>query len=272
MMGTTAQMAALVCHFNARQKGVRSHFSDSHSTTKFCEHVHFLKRGDIFPDTWNIIARTPEDWINCESRPGLQAWLLHRTTDSSGLSDRMSAGFIGGGGEWSIALAKDHFAHLWASNWQVGDRQSASDQKVWRVQYANLASISSFSRPEGRPIESIHSALNALLQEIESFAAHQQLNGFANAFASARNCLVAPDPLSLVFHNDLVPDGAISLAGRQLLAAAQAAWVFGGMGSWNDQGFEGADGTEYERLSDTLFALLNESICAATNSMNAGVA
>jgi hypothetical protein len=39
------------------------------------------------------------------------------------------------------------------------------------------------------------------------------------------------------------------------------------MGSWNDQGFESAaDRAEYQRLSDSLFAKLCESICAAVNS------
>ena len=52
----------------------------------------------------------------------------------------------------------------------------------------------------------------------------------------------------------------------QLLGAAQAAWIFGAMGSWNDLGFEGDDQVLYERLSEDLYQLLNAAIVAAANA------
>jgi hypothetical protein len=53
-----------------------------------------------------------------------------------------------------------------------------------------------------------------------------------------------------------------------MLKAAMSAWVFGGMGSWNDMGFPGETQKEYEQVSDKLFDLLNESMeAAATSSM-----
>jgi hypothetical protein len=57
----------------------------------------------------------------------------------------------------------------------------------------------------------------------------------------------------------------LSLPSQQLLAACEAAWLFGGRGSWNDQGFEGTAQLRYEALSDELFALLNRAICVAVN-------
>ncbi len=51
-----------------------------------------------------------------------------------------------------------------------------------------------------------------------------------------------------------------------LLDTCQSAWVFGGMGSWNDMGFEGADQGEYDRVSEQLFAVLNETIQIAANA------
>jgi hypothetical protein len=50
------------------------------------------------------------------------------------------------------------------------------------------------------------------------------------------------------------------------LDACQSAWVFGGMGSWNDMGFEGADQKEYDHVSEQLFAALNETIQAAVDA------
>ena len=65
---------------------------------------------------------------------------------------------------------------------------------------------------------------------------------------------------------DLARGGRLPLDARQILGAAQAAWVFGGMGSWNDLGFEGHAQDEYTALSDELFSLLNQAICEAANS------
>src|SRR5258706_16035148 len=50
------------------------------------------------------------------------------------------------------------------------------------------------------------------------------------------------------------------LMGKCMPRAAMSAWVFGGMGLWNDLGFDGADGQEYERVSETLFTIINEAI------------
>jgi hypothetical protein len=45
--------------------------------------------------------------------------------------------------------------------------------------------------------------------------------------------------------------------------------VFGGMGSWNDMGFEGSDQREYDRVSELLFTALNETIQTAANASSA---
>ena len=67
------------------------------------------------------------------------------------------------------------------------------------------------------------------------------------------------------YHKDLIPDGAASGLATCLLDACQSAWVFGGMGSWNDMSFEGVDPTEYDRVSEQLFSTLNETIQTAAN-------
>ena len=51
-----------------------------------------------------------------------------------------------------------------------------------------------------------------------------------------------------------------------MLKASMSAWVFGGMGSWNDMGFGGATQQEYEKVSEQLFDVLNEAIGVAASS------
>lgn len=45
-----------------------------------------------------------------------------------------------------------------------------------------------------------------------------------------------------------------------------SAWVFGGMGSWDDMGFAGEAQKEYETVSKKLFQTLNEAIAVAASS------
>jgi hypothetical protein len=65
---------------------------------------------------------------------------------------------------------------------------------------------------------------------------------------------------------ELAPDSSLPPSAAQLLSTVQAAWVFGGMGSWNDLGFDGEDQKLYEHLSDELYQLLNAAIIAAVNA------
>jgi hypothetical protein len=67
-------------------------------------------------------------------------------------------------------------------------------------------------------------------------------------------------------HKDLVVNGIAPELATCLLDACQSAWVFGGMGSWNDMSFEGGDQAEYDRVSERLFAVLNETIQIAANA------
>ena len=60
----------------------------------------------------------------------------------------------------------------------------------------------------------------------------------------------------------------IATAGRaqQLAAMAARAWVFGGMGSWNDLGFElRAVEAEYDEVSRNLYAAVLLALLASAN-------
>ncbi len=249
MVGPTAQLVALACHFNAAARGLSfGHFFPSNSTARFCESIRF---GD---------APTPDEWLAREAQPGRRALVAHQCFEDPGAC-RTSAGMIGGGGRWQLQIASAGRTDVWESHWQVGNRD-APERRIWRVSYA----------PAGNPIppaldppDAVLSNLQKTLAEALAFCTTHCLGGFAVRFSTAAECLASADPFSLVFHRDLAPAGLLSLPSQQLLAACQAAWVFGGMGSWNDQGFEGATQLRYEALSNELFALLNRAICAAIN-------
>jgi hypothetical protein len=84
-------------------------------------------------------------------------------------------------------------------------------------------------------------------------------------FAKARRQLTDPIPSPVIA--DILPASGYQLEARQLIAGCTHAWVFGGMGSWNNLGFsDKALQVEYNRLSDDLYDCVKLASAAATNS------
>ena len=273
MDGSTAQIVALTCHLNARRRGIQSpRFFPDNSTCQFCESIRFLRerRKRFFrAREWHVVAQTPDDWLDSMAADGFsRAVLLHRETKDPQLPDRMSAAFVGGGGRWLLSLERNGRADYWEAGWGPGNRKAA-DRRIWRVQYALVAERATVS-PATVVVDGLVVQLTETLQEIEAFARKHGLDRFADSFSTAQTCLSSDDPFTLVYHRDLAPEGALNLAGARLLACSQAAWVFGGMGSWNDLVFDGDDHDMYESLSDGLFDLLNLAICAGANQTAVG--
>jgi hypothetical protein len=66
---------------------------------------------------------------------------------------------------------------------------------------------------------------------------------------------------------DALPEVAYSPQSRRLLTIAARAWVFGGMGSWNDLSFEDRDAQgRYEKVSEDLYRSVLAALVAATNA------
>jgi len=181
------------------------------------------------------------------------------------LSDRMSAGFVGGGGDWYIATQRGNKGDCWRAYWKVWDR-SAPNNRIWQVDYLLVCDADVTEDPSATDLKGLSERFSSVLVDTEGFAKKHGHDNFAKCFARALECLSSNDPFSLVYHKDLAPAGLLRLDAMRLLACCQAAWVFGGMGSWNDICFEGDENREYERLSDALFNLINEAICEAANS------
>lgn len=270
MNGPIAQLVALVCHANAVLQGRRvATFFPANSTCQFCDSVEFirLKRGWL-RTSWRELplAANPDAWFEHLKASECQAVSVHHGAQNQpGISDRMSAGFVGGGGQWLLQAKRSRSSDYYGATWTVWN-QNAPEKRIWRVKYGITAENSPSQTATTANFSALKTELFTVLREIEGFARRQDLAGFADCFKKALECLEAERPFELVYHKDLAPDGLLHRESAQLLAATQAGWVFGGMGSWNDLGFDGSDQNTYELLSDRLFDLANRVICAATNS------
>jgi hypothetical protein len=268
MQGPLAQMVALTCYGNAAiQREVVPQFFPNHSTCQFCEVVSFVTVGEpgsgqaqSFP-----FADSPDTWISGLSKRAIVGLKLHqRAQNHPNISDRNSSGFVGGGRLWRIeAMRNDSSSEYWLSKWEVGNKNSP-DRRIWRVTYG-LCELTKTVPLTLRPLDAIVADLRSALTEIRSFSDSNDCGHFTNCFTDALRALDEPQA-DIGYHKDLFPPGTLSATAQSILKSAMSAWVFGGMGSWNDMGFKDETEVEYERISDRLFDLLNEAVEAATTS------
>jgi hypothetical protein len=177
----------------------------------------------------------------------------------------MLVGFVGGGGKWLIETRGPAHSDFWEPRWLVGNKDSV-DKKIWRVTYIRIATNKHSDRDGSENLERLKEKMRENLQEIAQFSRSQNLDWFTKAFESGLSRLDSRTPFEGLYHKDIAPVDFLPLTAEQLLGSAEAAWVFGGMGSWNDQGFEGQTQERYEHVSENLYRLLNSVIVAAANS------
>ncbi len=253
MTSELAHLATLITYGNAKVRGldldaasVDAAFNDRWSDVRFI-FGRVLARE-------RIVAATAKDWIR---------WLDRRAC--SGL--RLAVAFAGGGPTWTMStrFAKDI---IW---WRHSMHLTSPPPKThWRFDYhGEVVDVEELVEPLA--LEPLMDRLHAALTRARQFALHhEELTLFSDWFTAALEALRAEFPESVTVHGDtrpIVAVAALGLPARRLFAAARRAWVFGGMGSWNDNSFrEQAVNDEYRDITAELYDAVLESIMAAVNS------
>jgi hypothetical protein len=276
MQGTIVQVINLTTYGNAFVVGAPafdvSNFYPTSGSFTFCEYVRFVRlgqKGDTLEEV--VYADDPPAWFARLKKDRVYAIrMIYGPTGGKKLgdkqiADRMLVGFVGGGGRWLIETITPNGSDFWEARWEVGD-ENRGDSRIWRVTYGRIASNQPTLERQAIDMYELKTRLADNLAAIGNFARMRKLDGFVKAFDAGLAQLNAQDPYKSARLANLVPDQALPLVAAQLLGAAQAAWVFGGMGSWNDLWIEGDDQALYERLSEDLYQLLNAAIGAAANA------
>jgi hypothetical protein len=249
MNGDLAALIALCLHGNewlASGTGNPPALDAGNSTFQYVERVHATcpRRRLLGTRRWE--ADSVAEWLRFVEGTGARRLSL----------------VVGGasGGRW--ALVDDAPApRLWQSHWAVRDR-NRPDRRIWAVELTGTP-LGEALPPQPAPA-SARDDLRAALEAIERFAdADAGLADWSAWFAEALRLLEAAEPV-IPYHPDLAPDG-LPLESRRLLAAAVKAWVFGGMGSWNDLAYpEGARRAEYEQQTGRLYRSVLAALLAVT--------
>jgi hypothetical protein len=214
-----------------------------------------------------ISANNPIDWFQLLKKEGCARLRLYYkpSEDKTFGPEYNLAGFVGGGGTWLIETNFGNYSHYWQKRWQVTN-QDAPDGKIWVVNYARTVERFKPANQQPDP-QKIRTLFVDTLKELIDFCVQQKLSSWLETFEKADKILSDPTPNKLYYHYDLIVVRNYPLYAQQLLFSAGTAWVFGGMGWWNDMGFKDKDVQEkYLQLSQRLYEQLIQSILATTNS------
>lgn len=264
MQETIAQVLGLAMHANAflRGKAIGDFWPDA-TFFGYCRSVAFLP-GE--PDPERASAADPAAWLDSlAGRRSVQVRVAPRGLP--GFSDRMSVGFVDGGSRWLIEEKGGPRPLAWSASWSFADR-AIDDGRIWAVTYRGLAADPS---PMDRPdLDGVEERLRRSLEAAARFA-ERIGSSYSESFRRALDCLDSADAFQSRYHPDLAPSGFLSAQAERVLAACDSGWVFGGMGSWNDAAYGGADAEEGDALSDRLFDALESGLQEVANSTAAAL-
>lgn len=272
MNGVTSQLLSLITHgsYFLKTGHLTPDYYPGNVTFKFCNQVNFLYLSSLEDGTPNeeVVADSPVSWFNLLQQDGcrqLKAYYHPSEENANGTPDHKLAGFVGGGGTWLIEAIYDSYSDFWAARWEVTVNDDP-DQKIWSVSYGRTVTQTQTINFSPDPIQ-VREGLNDVLTDIHSFAVAHQLNNWADIFKGALDVLNGLAPGNDWFGSQINEKGYDQSA-LQLMYAAMSAHVFGGMGSWNDLGFERPeDNEQYDTLSFYLYDYINRALISGINSV-----
>jgi hypothetical protein len=261
--GELAQLVALVSHARSALSGEVFALAPSNSTLRYVAALTFEaeRRGLFRGPVYESVAASASEWYEHLVRTGCRAVQLVVGMPSGALPEHIASAFAGGG-RWGAATAHASKHNLWRADWRVGDRNAAVNDKIWLVHYREFGFVPTSA---GDSIAAASARLTEVLRAADDFARDAELDFWRDLFLSARQKL-EDAPTTFEYHPDMLPRTGYRLEARKLLSSCERAWVFGGMGSWNDLGFAERELQErYDALTPTLYDAVLNGITAAVN-------
>jgi len=269
VIGSLANMVVLVAYGNAAlRSGYAPHELDQLSVFKFYEWIHFRRVSDSV-----VFAESPAEYIQNLDARGVRGLMLTYGTNSSapaGINERMSAGLVGGGRQYLIQEFTDKSVNYLTPQSELGDRERA-DQRIWRETLQLYATVPrQIVKPDRPDLEwaakKLTDALWAMIRFCDEGDQWLRSSNWPDVFKVALDVLNDRKPENFVPYLRF-PGEVMGAEQLRLLQAADKAWVFGGMGSWNDMGYENDERQlQYEAVSSQLYQALNVAITEATCS------
>jgi hypothetical protein len=262
MNGELAQIVSLVAHGNLFLSGGDVDLS-TNSTFQYVSSVKFARYTSNQDKQGVEVANSISSWFSfVRSIQATRLWNIAFAWQRQDMPEHVAVAFSGG---VPMAIQADlpKGFELWYPQWKTG----GPEKKPWKVEYRSLM----FTNSHALPLQKMSGLKNQLKQAVsqaEKFSKRVDANAmhWSTWFAKSLEMLDASAP-EVPFHPDLLPTSGFDLETRQVLASAVQAYVFGGMGSWNDLGFEKPEvHREYERITRELYEAVKLAVVMASNS------
>ena len=137
MNGPIVLNIALCLYGNAFQQNEIIPNFFNNSTAQFCKKIEFslIRKSLLGKTEKKIIYENPNNFFDKLGALYTQFNLYYESINKNdGLEERMSAGFIGGGGKWNLVSTNEKDTSVWTAFWDVID-QNNPNKKIWGVNY-----------------------------------------------------------------------------------------------------------------------------------------
>jgi hypothetical protein len=217
-------------------------------------------------DEFPLVAADPMEWFGFQKATckGYRLHLVERVrgpNQQTDTPDRMLAAFVGGGPRFLIEAVGQFNSEFWEGFHRLGDRNDP-DRRIWLCTNIMQGMIPVNDVEPVQPLPAALERLHAALAGIESYARGEKYDTFADSFARASASLEGKRRDPWPHEKEIVRYTGFDERQLDVLHAINHAWVFGGMGSWNDLG----GGQEYDAVSEQLYDALNSATAALASS------
>jgi len=258
-----ARNVALVTYGNVILQNQDNIFNIDTLITDNCYRLDFIETplGDLAGSTRNL-AKDAYQWYKIIKEQGAKRIRLHyQPFNQLEIPDYINAAFVGGGSHWLIELQFAEESDLYLCDW-VPSQYSGVDRR--KIHYVRIERDIDHLDDTCPSISDSRKQLKSVLEQLVKFAG--KFEHSAHWVSNFEHSLATLQEFEPFTSDEFLPAGIYSKEGHQLIQGAFASWVFGGMGSWNDVSFSGADQERYELLSKNLYSILCNAIVSGVNS------
>ncbi|HVF20944.1 MAG TPA: hypothetical protein VNA14_11990 [Mycobacteriales bacterium] len=260
-----AQVAALVAHGNAMLAGdaAAGQPIEEGTTFRYVRQLRFEWQDGSPPVTTHAEAGA-DGWFRRLAESGVTAlWLDPRPLAVPTLAPHLLAAWANGS-RTSIVTEGIEPRQRWIASSRVDRAPTETDKRVWTITCVGRPDIANLApRPT---IAEATAGLETIVRAARELARRMDATFWGGQFDGALARLTDDDP-GTTYHDDVLPPSA-ELDRRRLFTAAVGAYVFGGMGTWNDIGPPPDDdeaNAEYDRVTPALYAAVLDAVAAAVN-------
>ncbi len=262
MLQKIHQILALVTYGNLYLENRGDEFNIEKLVTDNCFRLDFVDppiKG--IAGSSKVIASSAIQWFEYLRNQEAKKLKLHyETSPRTDLPDHISSAFVGGGSQWFLEVQSENTSDLYLSEWSPSEDYGLDTRKN---HYLRFEKDVSHLDARSSTISESREKLTSVLQELIEFTAKfDYTQHWSENFKNSLIILKEYEPLEA---DEFLPAGIYQKESRQLIEAAYASWVFGGMGSFNDLSFNDPDQELYMALSQRLYNSICDVLVSSIN-------